>query len=131
MKWQTCSILAVLFGGCHVDVIPDRDLTYSAIGETFFRIHLYAKANGTLPPSLNLLPERSGYTNQITDAWHRPLAYDIDADGILTIRSLGQDGAVGGSGDDGDIVVKYRGRDGTGKVIAGQELWVVDGEIKQ
>jgi Type II secretion system (T2SS), protein G len=128
MRPLSIATLALL-SACHVDVIPDRDLTYTAISETFFRIHLYAKANGSLPSSLLGLPVRAGYANRTMDAWERPLQYEISDTGVLTVRSLGKDGSTGGNGEDEDIIVRYRGRDEAGKVIAGHDMWIVDGEL--
>lgn len=110
--------------------ISRRELTITAIGETHFRMYLFAQSNGTLPKQLADLPERIGYANRLFDAWGRPLLFDIDDSGVITLGSLGRDGRIGGDGDNKDIVRKYRSRDAeSGRLIAGEDLWVVNGEI--
>lgn len=113
-----------------VTVIPPKSLTITAIGETHYRIYLFAESNGTLPARLADLPKRHGYTNRIENAWGKPLLYEIDDSGVITLGSLGRDGKVGGEGDDEDIFRKYRTRDEeSGRFIASDYLWVVHGEI--
>ena len=113
-----------------VTVFSRKDLTITAIGETQYRIYLFAQSNGSLPKQLAELPERPGYRNRTHDAWGKQLIYEIDDSGVITIGSLGRDGDAGGTGDDEDIFRKYRSRDEkSGRFIAGDHLWVVDGEI--
>lgn len=113
-----------------VTVFSRKDLTITAIGETQYRIYLFAQSNGSLPKQLAELPERPGYMNRTHDAWGKQLIYEIDDSGVITIGSLGRDGDAGGTGDDEDIFRKYRSRDEqSGRFIAGDHLWVVDGEI--
>jgi len=114
---------------CHAHTISPSEMTYSAIGETIYRIHLYAKINGTLPSSLAVLPVRDNYANRTLDGWNRPIIYKVTPDGVLSLTSLGSDGLPGGTGEEKDIVVRYRGKDKNGRVIAGNDLWTVDGEI--
>ncbi len=90
---------------------------------------MHAIASGKLPKSLVDLPVRENYGNQITDGWNRALIYEVDDAGILTIRSLGRDGKIGGVGEDEDVAYRYRTRDSSGKLIVGDELWTVDAEI--
>ncbi len=106
-------------------------MTRTAIGETHYRIYLFAEKNGKLPQQLSDLPVREGYLNRTTDEWGRPLIYEIDDAGIITLGSFGRDGKSGGSGDDADIFHRYRSRDESGRFIAGDHLWVVTGEVHE
>jgi hypothetical protein len=102
---------AVLCVSCCSHVITDQEMTAGAIGETSYRIGMYVNSNGKPPPDLSVLPARPGYVNRTTDGWNRPLVYRVDAD-AFSLTSLGRDGVVGGSGEDADVVRKYRVLDG-------------------
>ncbi|MFN3151101.1 type II secretion system protein GspG [Bremerella sp.] len=101
----------------------------TAIGESFYRIHLYANANQKLPPTLDDLPRREGYGNRITDGWGNRLNYEISDAGVVTLSSLGADQKPGGTGDDADISRSYRSIDEQGTFIAGEHMWIVTGEL--
>jgi hypothetical protein len=108
MKTRELLLAVVAFAGCGlVEVIPPRDMTVTAMVETWARIGIYLEKEGRLPKSLDILPVRQGYANSTTDGWDRPLIYQIDGDGF-TLTSLGRDGVPGGTGDDADVVKKYR-----------------------
>lgn len=124
-----CIPAILIFLSC-MDFIPPEDMTTTAIGETFFRIHLYAKSKGVLVERLIDLPERSGYGNRLTDGWGRALLFELNEDGILTLQSLGEDGLAGGVGSNCDIVCRYRTRDESGRFIVSDDLWIVTGEVK-
>jgi hypothetical protein len=83
--------------------------------ETQVRIGIYLQQNGGLPETFDLLPVREGYLNRTTDAWGRPLNFQIEGD-RFTLTSLGRDGVSGGTGDDADLIREYR---------------VIDGEISE
>ncbi len=74
---------------------------------TAVRVGMYQQREGALPTSLNTLPIRQGYDNETTDGWNQPLIYAVD-EGGFSLKSLGRDGVPGGSGEDGDIIRKYR-----------------------
>ena len=90
----------------HVEV-TDRDMTSTAIVETSYRIGMYFKANDRLPADLSVLPARQGYINRTNDGWNRPLIYQSEKDSFSLI-SLGKDGVAGGTGDNADMIHKYR-----------------------
>ena len=113
-----------------VDVIPAKDMTVSAMVETFVRISLYARQNNAIPPSLAVLPTRTGYANRTTDGWRRPLKYEITPDGIVSLKSLGKDGRPAGTGDDADISRAYHARRSDGTLWATSEMWIVEAEIR-
>lgn len=125
-----CSVLACLALMSVVDVIPPHSMTLSAITETVVRINLYSQRHNRLPDSLKLLPEREGYANRTTDGWGRKLRYSVDSNGIITLKSLGKDGQVGGTGDDADMVARYRTKADDGRFVANDDMWPVTGEIK-
>ena len=114
-----------------VDVIPPKAATVSAMTETFVRIALYAKQSNSIPQSLAVLPKRAGYANQTTDAWKRPLRYEIATNGIIKLTSLGKDGMPGGTGDDADISKAYHALRPDGTLWATSEMWIVDAEISE
>lgn len=68
--------------------------------------------------------------NGVTDGWGRRLLFDIDEEGVITVRSLGKDGKVGGSGPNRDIVRSYRTRDRDGRFVVADEMWIATGELK-
>ena len=109
--------------------IPRSAITPTAIGETHSRIHIFAATHGRLPAGLDELKERNGYVNRTDDLWGRKLIYEIDAQGIITLGSYGRDGTIGGSGEDADILHRYRSLDESGQFIADDNLWVIHGEI--
>jgi hypothetical protein len=51
------------------------------------RILRYAREHGRLPASLSDLPPMQGYDNSERDAWFRPIAYDVDDEGVVTLSS--------------------------------------------
>ena len=109
-----------------VDRISPVEATDTAISETFVRIDLYAKQHGTVPPSLNVLPEREGYANSITDGWGKPLLYEVSDDGRLTLTSYGKDGKPGGTGEDADISRSYYSKRPDGSLWVGSDMWIVE-----
>ena len=125
------SILAVVVSSsCSLHLISPLEQTVSAMGETFVRMNLYAQQNGTVPLSLAVLPLREGYVNATTDAWDRPLLYEISDVGILTLRSLGKDGEPGGNGDNADISQSYHSRRSYGSLWIGEGFWIVEAETQ-
>ena len=80
--------------------------------EASVRIGMFVDHNKELPASLTLLPRREGYANRVVDAWKRPLIYIVNSQDSFTLTSLGRYGVVGGTGDDADIIQKYRVIDG-------------------
>jgi hypothetical protein len=125
-------VVAALVGlmALFVDVIPPKAETVSAMTETFVRIALYTKQSNSIPQSLAVLPKREGYANQTTDAWKRPLRYEITADGIIRLTSLGKDGQPGGEGDNSDITRAYYARRPDGSLWATSDMWIVEAEIR-
>jgi general secretion pathway protein G len=102
-----CTTLELGLSGCGIDRIPKKDETITAIDETSVRIGIYYQQNAHLPESLSDLPKRNGYVNKLTDAWDRPLIYKV-AGNEFTLSSLGKDGAIGGEGEDADLVRRYK-----------------------
>jgi hypothetical protein len=109
MRGASLIILAVgTLVGCRalasfIDIIPPVDLTRSHITETFCRIEMYVKTNKSIPPSLDVLPNRDGYANSTLDGWNRLLQYRVTEDGLITLTSFGADGKPGGDGENADI----------------------------
>ena len=95
-------------------VMSARDLTCTRMFVTKARILEYARTNGKLPPSLSVLPPRPGKDDSIADAWGREIMYEADSSGTVTLKSLGRDGIMGGSGEDVDIICAFDARDAQG-----------------
>ena len=110
--------------------MPHNAVTPTAIVETHYRIHLFARRNGRLPENLSELPTRDNYSNRTDDVWDRELIYEVDEGGTITLGSYGRDGEVGGVGEDADMIHEYSSRDETGRLTARDDSWVVDGEIR-
>ena len=109
---------------------PPWDITDHAITGTLARIDIYMKQHNRVPLTLEQLPERDGYSNSILDKYGRQLLYDVDAEGVISITSLGQDGLPGGSGADGDVIRRFKTRNPDGSSLIGDPKWKVSGEIK-
>ena len=111
-------------------IITPVEMTRTAMTEGVFRIELYFRQNGSLPPSLQVLPMREGYMNRIVDGWNRPLLYNVDKAGIITLKSFGRDGKPGGDDEDADIWKSYYSRRADGSLwIGADELWIAKAEV--
>ncbi len=113
-----------------VCVISPKEMTVTALGESFARINLYAREHHKLPDAIADFPCRSGYSNCTEDGWGNPLLYKVANDGTITLSSLGADGKPGGIGDNADVSQSYRSIEEHGRFIAGDDLWLVDGKIR-
>jgi hypothetical protein len=111
MRYLATLVLLTL-AGCHIDTVPQRAVTPSAMTETRVRIGLYYEQHGKLPANLDVLPVRKNYANRTVDVWGRPFQYVVDSDGTFSLASLGRDSVIGGVGDDADLIQKYRVADG-------------------
>lgn len=100
--------------------ITPEEQTYTAIGETAYRIDMYMAKHGAAPKSLSELPRREGYSNSLMDGWNNELTYTIASDGTLTISSLGKDRKTGGVAENSDISVTYQIREDKGGLILGE-----------
>jgi hypothetical protein len=106
--------LAIL-SRCIVDVIPPKDYTISNMMHLKRRVMLYAQAHNELPKSIRALPPMEGYDNSILDGWKREIIFEVSKEGVVTFRSLGRVGVVGGVGEDSEIVRSFAARDKQGK----------------
>jgi hypothetical protein len=102
-------VAGVAFALATVHTIPPRAMTLTAIGETESRIDIYVGGGNNKPPqNLDVLPKRDGYVNRTTDGWNHPLIYAVFGDDTFTLISRGRDGVPGGTGDDEDVVRRFR-----------------------
>ncbi len=97
--------------------ISPKEMTYTAMTETEVRMENYLQQNQSLPKSLDDLPMRRGYMNRTTDGWDHPLKYSHEGD-KFTLTSFGKDGAIGGSGENVDIVREYHLANGQVEVLS-------------
>jgi hypothetical protein len=98
-----------------VDTIPPRSLTVTHMTILKRRVLQFAHSRGELPHSLTDLPELRGFHDRIRDGWGRDIEFDVSASGVVTFRSLGRDGIVGGSGEDADMLASFPSHDERGK----------------
>lgn len=115
--------------GCCAHVITPVEMTHTAIGETFYRVHLYGKQHHKIPRSFDVLPVREGYANQTTDGWDRKLILEIKEGKVITITSYGKDGKPGGKGEDADISESHWLKKKEGSLWVGDEMWIVESKI--
>jgi len=120
-----------LIGRKIIDGFTSDELNYSAMSETAYRIHLFAKGSGRLPIEVHELPKQPNSSNRILDAWGRPLIYRVSPDGTLVVGTLGKDGLPGGGGEDKDHFETYRYRDASGRFLASDELWIVEQKLSR
>jgi hypothetical protein len=97
-----------------VDTIPPRSLTATRMMVIKRRVMQYAHAHSELPHSMTGLPVMQGYDNSIRDGWGRDITLEVSSSGIVTLRSLGRDGVVGGSGEDADMIASFPAHDSQG-----------------
>ena len=131
MKTTLCGMLCLGLASCCMRVITPVEITHTAIGETFVRMHMYLTEHHQFPGALDDLPKREGYANRTTDGWQRPLIYTIEQDNFITLRSLGKDGRPGGSGEGADIQKTYRTKNPDGSWCVDEEFWIVTAEVKE
>jgi hypothetical protein len=122
--------LALALAGCEAK-IPPAALTESALTETLERIDMFAATHARLPTTLSELADRHGHANSTDDGWGNPLQYAIDAEGILTLRSLGADGAPGGERLAADVERRLRTRRDDGSLWAGSATWTMDAVVRE
>ena len=109
--------------------IPPRSRTASCIRFNMRRILEYAYDHNQLPAILSVLPEKSGFSNRIMDAWGRPLEYYVDASGTVTLRSLGADGQPGGEAEDRDIEGIFHTKDDRGRWAPIEDKWIKEPKL--
>lgn len=97
-------VVCIIIFSFEINIITVHEETNSSMGETFTRIRFFLKETGRLPANLRELPLREGFVNSIVDGWGRELIYTIESDGSVSLKSYGQDGKIGGTGDNADIV---------------------------
>ena len=95
--------------------IPPRSLTNTTMWVLKRRILQFAHSHGELPHTLTALPEMQGYDTSTRDEWGRDIVFEVSTSGIVTLRSLGRDGVVGGSGNDADMIGSFPSRDADGR----------------
>jgi hypothetical protein len=98
-----------------VDTIPPRSLTVTHMTILKRRVLQFAHSRGELPHSLTDLPELRGFHDRVRDGWGRDIEFDVSSSGVVSFRSLGRDGIVGGSGEDADMLASFPSHDERGK----------------
>jgi len=90
--------------------VPPAEVTRSRMAFDRQRILDYAHDHNQLPPTLSALPRltrKPEADRYLEDAWRRPLIYEVETSGIVTLKSLGRDGLPGGSGQDADVTLSF------------------------
>ena len=128
--------VSVLSCGCShfgrwspVNKIPPESATISNMYETAVRIHLYMVTNRVPPPDLSVLPVRKGHVNDTKDGWGRDLQYSVNAAGVITLMSYGQEGPRGaGHANHG---AWFRTRNADGSLNVDGDDWILTAEVHQ
>jgi len=115
-------IFSAFLSGCHI--VTRSEATHGVMSALLYSIHQYAVAEGKLPASLEDL--RAVGEGRFKDAWGHSLHYEVTADGVMTLMSLGRDGKPGGTGDDSDIVLTYLSRRKDGSFWPTEEGWMFE-----
>lgn len=116
----------IALSGCCAHVITPEEMTNTAIGETFYRVHLFGKKYHKVPHSFDELPIREGYANRITDGWGRRLILNIKDDKLMTITSYGKDGKPGGEGENSDISRSHWLIKKDGSFWIDDDMWIME-----
>ena len=90
------------------------------------RIMRFATLHNRLPFSLAETEPITGKVDSLNDAWRHPLLYSYDTNEVVTLRSLGEDDRVGGSGEDRDMTGIFAARGATGQWAGESWEWVKD-----
>ena len=109
------TVAVVVLASCFVDRIPPRAMTATRMHGLKRRVLQYAQSHSELPKSLATLPTLGGYDSSVQDGWKKAIIFEVSVSGVVSFRSFGRDGVVGGSGDDSDIVRSFPSRDVQGK----------------
>ena len=126
MKRLLIILAAVVLASCIVERIPPGALTETRMHVLKRRVLQYAQAHGQLPASLAVLPPMKGYDSSVQDGWKRDIIFEVSASGVVLFCSLGRDAAVGGSGDDADIIRSFPAHDRQGKWSDETVAWTED-----
>lgn len=108
-------VASLLMEVCLTEQVSSESGTRSRMWVVKRRILRYASYHNRLPPSLLATPTLPRYDNSIHDYWRRPLGYQGNNNGTVTLISLGKDGRPGGGGEDADIVLSFPSHDADGR----------------
>jgi hypothetical protein len=67
----------------------------------------YVKREGHFPRNLEELPKIEGFENATTDPWGHRFIYSVESSALVSLRTLGSDGRVGGVGDAEDLSLSF------------------------
>jgi general secretion pathway protein G len=101
-------LVALVLGGFGQTACSRVDRAKLDMGSISSALRIYGARTGMIPSTLQgLLPlaERGVLESVPRDPWGNPYEYVRSEDAVV-LRSLGADGAPGGSGNDEDIVVR-------------------------
>jgi hypothetical protein len=101
-----------------LDVVPPRNgpshfltTTEMSLIECQRDIQRYAIEHNALP------------SHEMKDCWGHPISYSVDASGMVTLISYGQDNKPGGEGSDADMVGRYPSRQPDGRWSDASVAW--------
>ena len=98
--------VAMLF----VETVPPHSMTHMSMTMCKRRILRYAQKHDTLPSSLSDTKPIEGYHSSVKDGWGFAIAYSVNTNDVVTLRSLGKDNALGGTGDNIDMIGIFSAR---------------------
>jgi len=112
----------LLFG----EFVPANTQTALAMNNCKQRIQEYAIAHNELPKSLYDTKEITGSFNSNKDGWDNEILYSYDANGLVTLKSLGKDNKPGGTGKNEDIIGTYQSHQISGGWAQPTVEWIKD-----
>jgi hypothetical protein len=78
------------------------------------RMLRFAHENNRLPTSLADLSAIPGHRNRNTDWWGNSIRFDVDADGIVTLRSAGGSAWIWNPQEETPLTYRFRAKEPTG-----------------
>lgn len=124
-----CVIAIFWVCGCSLHKLTPKEKTVSAITETAYRMYLFMLKDKRFPDNLNSLPQRQNYLNCTLDGWGRSLIYTVLDDKFIILVSLGEDGRVGGEGQNVDLGRVYNAKNDDGTWNVNDVNWIVNARV--
>jgi len=116
---------------CFLDTVPPRNLTEARMWGLKRGILRFAREHDRLPAELSVLPQMAEFSNSTKDGWGREIKYEIGANFIVTLTSLGSDGSPGGDGEGRDIVKCFHAKTPEGDWAGELSPWCLEAEKEE
>ncbi len=109
-----------------VDTVPPHSMTHGSMHMCKRRVLRYAYEHGKLPSALSETEPIEGFLASTKDGWGVVLDYSVDTNDVVTFKSLGKDRAVGGVGDNADMIGVFHARQPDGSWSSEFVDWTQD-----